>query len=67
MNEFRTKLKKVWQLGSKNSYVASPIISTEDPTSAPPAAGVTWINTTGPAIYISTATESVTDWRLIWD
>lgn len=70
MKEFRTKLSKVWQLGSKESYTVAPIISTENPTSAPPAPGVIWVNTqspAGPAIYISSGTTSVSDWRLIWD
>lgn len=67
MKEFRTKLSKVWQLGSKNAETVTPIVTTGSPTSAPSAIGVTWICTEGPLIYISTGTESVADWRLIWD
>jgi len=67
MKEFRTKLSKVWQLGSKNAETVAPIVTTGAPTSAPTAIGVMWICTDGPLIYISTGTQSVTDWRLIWD
>lgn len=67
MKEFRTKLSKVWQLGSKESYTVAPIISTVNPTTVPPAAGVIWVNTEGPAIFISSGTTSASDWRLIWD
>jgi hypothetical protein len=67
MNEFRTKISKVWQLGSQNANTIAPIISVGAPTEAPPAAGIIYICTDGPLIYISTGISSVTDWKLIWD
>ena len=67
MNEFKLPIKKVWQLGSQDSELVRPIVTSGIPTTAPTAIGVTWICTDAPAIYISTGTESVTDWRLIWD
>ena len=67
MNEFKLPIKKIWQLGSKYAELVRPIVTVGAPTSAPTAIGVTWICTEGPLIYISTGTQSVTDWRLIWD
>ena len=70
MNEYKLPTKKVWQLGSKDVELVKPIVTSSNPTSAPTAAGLTWINTSsagGPAIWMSTGTASVSDWRLIWD
>jgi hypothetical protein len=67
MNEYKLPTKKIWQLGSKDVELIKPVVSEATPTSAPTAIGITWISTTGPAIYISTGTASVADWRLIWD
>jgi len=65
MNEFKLPIKKVWQLGSKDSELVRPIVTTGSPTSAPIAAGVIWICTEGPLVYISTGIASVADWKLI--
>jgi hypothetical protein len=65
MKEFRTKLSKVWQLGSKNAQTVAPIVAVGSPTSAPTEVGVFWICTDGPLVYVSTGTSSVADWSQI--
>jgi hypothetical protein len=67
MNEYKLPTKKIWQLGSQDVELIKPIVSVGSPTSAPTVIGAMWICTEGPIIYISTGTQSVTDWRLIWD
>lgn len=67
MNEFKLPIKKAWQTGSQPVEVVAPTVSDVAPTGAPLVVGAIWVNTAGPAIYISSGTESVTDWRLIWD
>ena len=67
MKEFKNPIKKAWQTASQPVEVVAPIVSTVNPTSAPTVVGAIWVNTSGPAIYMSTGVSSSTDWRLIWD
>lgn len=70
MNEFKLPIKKAWQTGSQPVETVAPTVSDVNPTCAPAVAGAIWVNTSlvgGPAIWMSTGTESVSDWRLIWD
>lgn len=67
MNEFKTPIKKAWQLASRPAEVVAPIVTDAAPTGAPQVVGAIWVDTSGPAIWISSGVSSVTDWRLIWD
>ena len=69
MNEFKLPIKKAWQTGSQPVETVAPTVSDVNPTGAPLVVGAIWVNTgaAGPAIWMSTGTESVSDWRLIWD
>jgi hypothetical protein len=63
-NRLRTK---VWQNLGENTTKFGPLSGTTAPNFAPAAPGVVYVNTEGPAIYISKGVSSSSDWILIWD
>jgi hypothetical protein len=67
IKEFKLPIKKAWQVSSKPVETVAPIVTDVSPTSAPQVIGAIWVNTAGPAIWISSGIASVSDWRLIWD
>lgn len=67
MGIYNRRKKKVWQNLGQDIAKFGPLSGTTAPDFAPAAPGVVYVNTEGPAIYISSGTSSASDWRLIWD
>ena len=67
MGIYNKPKKKVWQNLGEDITKFGPLSGTTAPDFAPAAPGVIYVNTEGPAIYISSGTSSALDWRLIWD
>jgi hypothetical protein len=58
---------QVWQRLGDDLNTVGPIIRTTDPDFTPTAAGIIYVNTATPSIWISSNTLDVNSWRLIWD
>lgn len=72
MNEYKNPIKKMWQQSNQSivdgNNVQLPFTQgTAAPTTTPAKIGLLYIDTAGPAIYMSTGTSDANDWRLIWD
>jgi hypothetical protein len=67
MGIYNKPKKKVWQNLGEDITKFGPLSGTTAPDFTPAAAGVVYVDTDGPAIYISKGTSSPSDWILIWD
>jgi len=57
---------QVWQRLGDSLNTVGPLIGTTDPDFTPPAAGIIYVNTAAPSIWISSNTLDPNCWRLIW-
>ena len=67
MGIYNKPKKKVWQNLGEDSNKFGPLTGTTDPDFTPPAAGIVYVNTAAPSIWISSNTLDENCWRLIWD
>jgi hypothetical protein len=57
---------QVWQRLGDNLNTVGPIVRDIDPDFTPTATGIIYVNTTTPAIWISSNTLDENCWRPIW-
>ena len=67
MNEYRNPIKRMWQQANQpiqdgNNVQLAHTLGTAAPTTTPAKVGLLFIDTTTPAVYISTGTASDADW-----
>ena len=73
MNEYKMPVKNMWQQANQpiadgNNVQLAHTVGTASPVTigiVPAAVGLMFIDTTTPAVYISTGTASSSDWTII--
>lgn len=70
MNEYKNPIKNMWQQANQpiidGANVQIPhTLGTAAPTTTPGKVGLVFIDTTTPAVYVSTGTTSSSDWTQI--